>query len=161
MTVSEPPVYFLDTSALVKRYHPERGSEVVQRAFADRTARRLVSDISLIEVHSAFARRVRMGEITPEDFQAVKAAFAADVQSGRLSEEALDEMDKAEAARLVEHYGLSQELRTLDALHLAVMKRLGVRRLHTVYYADRALCAVLAAEGFTVVNPEEPPPALQ
>ena len=54
MTVSEPPVYFLDISALVKRYHPERGSEVVQRAFADPTARRLISDISIIEVHSAF-----------------------------------------------------------------------------------------------------------
>jgi len=30
MTVSEPLVYFLDTSALVKRYHSERGSAVVQ-----------------------------------------------------------------------------------------------------------------------------------
>ena len=161
MSVSDPPVYFLDTSALVKRYHPERGSAVVQRAFAEPSARRMISDISIIEVHSAFARRVRMGEITPEDFYAVKAAFAVDIQSEQLSVEALDDTDKVEAARLVERYGLSQELRTLDALHLAVMKRLGTSRLHTVYCADRTLCAVLAAEGFTVVNPEEPPPALQ
>ena len=161
MTVSESPVYFLDTSALVKRYHPERGSAVVQQVFADANARRMISDISLIELHSAFARRVRMGEIRPEDFYAVKAAFAVDIQSGRLAVEALADTDKMEAARLVERYGLSQELRTLDALHLAVMKRLGTGRLHTVYCADRGLCAVLAAEGFTVVNPEEPLPALQ
>jgi uncharacterized protein len=161
MTVSEPPVYFLDTSALVKRYHPERGSAVVQQVFADPNARRIISDISIIEVHSAFARRVRMGEIRQEDFYAVKAAFAVDIQSGRLAVEALDDTDKVEAARLVERYGLSQELRTLDAMHLAVIKRLGTGRLHTVYCADRGLCPVLAAEGFTVVNPEEPPPALQ
>jgi hypothetical protein len=61
MTVSELPVYFLDTSALVKRYHPERGSEVVQCVFADRTARRLVSDISLIEMHSPITPRVKDG----------------------------------------------------------------------------------------------------
>jgi len=69
MSVSEPPVYFLDTSALVKRYHPERGSAVVQRAFAEPSARRIISDISIIEVHSAFARRVRMGEITQRIFR--------------------------------------------------------------------------------------------
>jgi len=158
MNVSEPALYFLDASALVKRYHPERGSDVVQRVFADRNARCLLSDISIIEVHSAFARRVRMGEITPEDFQAAKAELAADIGSGRLSVEAFGELDKAEAARLVERYGLSQELRTLDAMHVAVMKRVGTSRLQAVYCADRALCAVLTAEGFTVVNPEAPPP---
>lgn len=102
-----------------------------------------------------------MGEIRQEDFYAVKAAFAVDIQSGRLAVEALVDTDKVAAARLVERYGLSQELRTLDALHLAVMKRLGTSRLHTVYCADRGLCAVLTAEGFTVINPEEPLPALQ
>jgi len=158
MTVSEPPVYFLDTSALVKRYHPERGSAVVQQVFADPHARRIISDISIIEVHSAFARRVRMGEIRQEDFYAVKAAFAVDIQRGQLAVEALDDTDKVEAARLVERYGLSQELRTLDAMHVAVMKRVGTSRLQAVYCADRALCAVLTAEGFTVVNPEAPPP---
>jgi hypothetical protein len=45
MTVSEPLVYFLDTSALVKRYHSERGSAVVQQAFADSNVRRIISDI--------------------------------------------------------------------------------------------------------------------
>lgn len=158
MNVSESSLYFLDASALVKRYHPERGSEVVQRAFANPNARCLISDISIIEVQSAFARRVRMGEITPEDFQAAKAELAADIRSGRLWVEAFGELDKAEAARLVERYGLSQELRTLDAMHVAVMKRLGPSRLQAVYCADRALCAVLAAEGFTVVNPEASPP---
>jgi hypothetical protein len=98
-------VYFLDTSALVKRYHPERGSEVVQRAFADPTAHRLISDISIIEVHSG---RVRIGEITPEDFHAVKVAFAADIQSGSLTVEALDDTDKAETARLMERYAGSR-----------------------------------------------------
>ena len=88
-----------------------QGFERIEAAFGALDV--LVSNVGI-------RHRLPLAEITPEDFQTVKAAFAADVQSGRLSEEALDEMDKAEAARLVEHYGLSQELRTLDALHLAV-----------------------------------------
>jgi predicted nucleic acid-binding protein len=159
MSVSERSLYVLDTSALVKRYHPERGSEVVQHLFTDPQARRLITDITIIEFHSAFARRVRMREITPEDFQAAKAELAADIQDGVLEVEPLGDVDKAAAAQLLERYGLTQECRTLDALHLAVMTRLGPGRLRAVYCADHGLCAVLVAEGLTVINPEASPPA--
>ena len=70
--------------------------------------------------------------------------------------EALSESDKADAARLLERYGLTRELRTLDALHLAVMRRLGLEALAVVYCADCRLIAILEAEGFTVINPEIP-----
>ena len=96
-----------------------------------------------------------MPQITMQDFQAAKAAIAEDTQDQTvLRIEALSKADKADAARLLEQYSLTQELRTLDALHLAVMRRLGPAALDAVYCADRRLIAILQAEGFTVINPE-------
>jgi hypothetical protein len=134
---------------------------VVEAAFAEPAYVRIVSDIGIIELYSAFARRVHMGEITADDFQTAKAELDADIQSRRLRVEALGDADKAAAARLIEQYGLSHSLRTLDALHLAVIKRLGPTYLHAVYCADCPLIALLETEGFAVINPEtssEPAP---
>ena len=121
---AESRVYFFDASALLKRYHTELGSDVVEMAFREVTTTRIVSDIGLIELSSSFARRVRMQEISADDFQAAKAELDKDIQDGLLRVEEAGAVDKAEAARLIEQYGLTQSLRTLDALHLAVMKRL-------------------------------------
>jgi predicted nucleic acid-binding protein len=96
-----------------------------------------------------------MQQITMQDFQAAKAAIAEDTQDQTvLRIEALSEADKADAARLLEQYGLTQELRTLDALHLAVMRRFDPAMLAAVYCANRRLIAILETEGFTVINPE-------
>jgi hypothetical protein len=81
----------------------------------------------------------------------------ADIQSRRLRIEASGDEDKAAAARLIEQYGLSHNLRTLDALHLAVIQRLGPAYLRAVYCVDRPLIVLLEAEGFTVINPEASP----
>ncbi len=156
MTESETPFYFFDTSALLKRYHPETGSDVIDAVFDLADAVRVISDISIIEVYSAFARHVRVGEVTPEDFQAVKLELDSDIQEGRLRVIALSDADKSEAAALIERHGMTRALRTLDALHLAVMKRIGTPRIHAVYCADQSLAAVLSAEGFTVIDPEAP-----
>ena len=57
-------VYFYDTRALDKRYNREAGTDVVDAAFEDKVATRVISDISVIEFYSAFAKKVRMGEIS-------------------------------------------------------------------------------------------------
>jgi predicted nucleic acid-binding protein len=129
----------------------------VETAFREETTTRIISDSGLIEWFSSFARRVRMRELSADDFQPAKAEIDGDIQEGLLRVEAVGAMDKAEAARLIGQYGLAQSLRTLDALHLAAMKRLSPERLDAVYGADRLLLAILMAEGFTVINPESPP----
>jgi predicted nucleic acid-binding protein len=57
---------FLDTSALVKYYRREPGSEFVERLFADASAQRVISRLALVEIESAFATKVRTGEIDSE-----------------------------------------------------------------------------------------------
>lgn len=62
-------VYFLDTSALVKRYHRERGSEVIDALFAEQDRRIIISDLSIIEsykmrrVACAWPGKVGMGRM--------------------------------------------------------------------------------------------------
>jgi predicted nucleic acid-binding protein len=62
-------VYFLDTSALVKRYHTERGSEVIDALFAEPDRRIIIFDLNIIEFGTALIKKVREGEITPEKYQ--------------------------------------------------------------------------------------------
>jgi len=68
---------YLDTSAVIKLYYREVGSEELI-AFLRRYADNLVitmADITRTEFHSAFLRRVRMGEIELEAAYTVFEAF--------------------------------------------------------------------------------------
>ena len=154
MNAADTPVYFFDTSALVKRYHQEKGTGVVDAAFEEE-ALRLISDFSVIEAFSAFARKVRMEEMTEEDFHQTRRALATDVEDGTLQLMPLGEEDKREAASLIGSHGPSHGLRTLDAMQLAVMKRQGASRIARVYCADQRFAEIIAQEGFAVIDPEQ------
>jgi hypothetical protein len=61
------------------------------------------------------------------------------------------------AERLIRKHGSSHSLRTLDALQLAVALELRGRGLLGEFVcADRGLITVAAAEGLSVINPEQP-----
>jgi predicted nucleic acid-binding protein len=55
-----------DTSASVKYYRRDLGSDFVERMFADAGAQRLISRLAMVEMESAFATKVRTGEIDRE-----------------------------------------------------------------------------------------------
>jgi predicted nucleic acid-binding protein len=154
MSEAEAYVVFFDTSALVKRYHREVGSDVVEAAFSDPGLTRMISDLGVIECYSAFARRVRIGDISEEDFHATIKELAEDIQNGTIQLGFFGDSDKKEAAVLIEKYGLSRNLRTLDAMQLAVMKSLRAQVIRDVYCADHPFVDLIAAEGFSVINPE-------
>jgi hypothetical protein len=82
MSEAEASIVFFDTSALVKRYHREVGSNVVEAAFSDHGIARMISDIGVIECYSAFARGVRTGDITEEDFRATIKELAEEFKAG-------------------------------------------------------------------------------
>lgn len=147
-------VYFFDTSALVKRYHREMGTEVVETAFDDSETDCLISDLGVIELYSAFAKKVRTGELSKSGFEHLVQVFGRDVLDGTLRIRSLGAGDKRSAVVLLETYGTSKSLRTLDALQLAVMINLGPGRITDVYCADQQFLDVIEQEGFSVVNPE-------
>jgi hypothetical protein len=85
--------------------------------------------------------------------------MAEDIRSGVMHLTFFGDSDKREAAALIEKHGPSKNLRTLDAIQLAVVKRLGSQALRHVYCADRPFAALMRAEGLSVIDPEEPPKA--
>lgn len=146
--------YFFDTSALVKRYHDEVGTAAVDEAFDDEDAFCLISDLTVVECHSAFAKKVRTQEIGVEDYRVTMQRLMQDVDRSVLRLRTLGEQEKKQAISFLRSYGTSHGLRTLDALQCAVLHN-AERPLDRVYCADRRFISVLEAEGFAVMNPEE------
>ena len=74
--------YFLDTSALGKNYHTEIGTTEIERLLKEPNSRHFISRLTLIEIQSVFAGKVRMGVITEADFQLLRRRFLTDVTKG-------------------------------------------------------------------------------
>src|ERR1700704_3897381 len=84
---------FFDTSALVKRYVEEEGSEQVRTLCAEADALG-VSVLVLPELISTLCRLVREGRLSSEDSQSLKSAVQADLADADLcdlSEDAFEQ----------------------------------------------------------------------
>ena len=152
------PGDFLDTSALAKHYHIEAGSAEVDGLWNDPARDLFVSRLSVLEIVSVFAGKVRAGAISVADFDALRRRFSADLtKTKRLRGTRLLVAHYQEAERLLRHHGPARRLRTLDALQLAVALDLHRKRfIDRVVSADRDLLAAAAAEGLAVLDPENP-----
>jgi predicted nucleic acid-binding protein len=147
--------HFFDSSALVKLYRPEAGTPAVDRIVnaPDNVVR--VSRLTVTELTSAFAIKVRTQSIDRKDAELFLRQFRRDVATGKLEVFSIGESDFAMADSLVERYAFDSRLRALDALQLAVALELRNQKLvdHFVC-ADGILCEVAGLEAFSVINPE-------
>jgi uncharacterized protein len=134
------PRYFLDSSALVKRYHQESGSPAVDELFQEQSNRFFASRLALVEVHSTFARLVRAGVLSANNLKNLLARLDADVATGALAVAAISSPRLESAAVLLATHGTTLPMRTLDAIHLATAQALQNRAsLAAFVAADRQL----------------------
>jgi predicted nucleic acid-binding protein len=75
--------YYHDSSALIKHYHAELGTSVVDQLLAEPNALHFLSRLSSVEVPAAFAKKVRTREILSADFQRLYHKFLADMTNPR------------------------------------------------------------------------------
>jgi len=73
---------FLDSSAVAKLYHAEVGSVAVEDLVLHSGATILISRLSMVEVLSAFAGKVRAGVISAADAAGLRHRFLEDVAKG-------------------------------------------------------------------------------
>ena len=152
--------YSLNSSAVVKPYHPEVGSATIQKIFAEPERRILVSRLAVMEVRSAFAGKLRMLAITERDARLSLARFKTDLVAGLIEVFALTELHYGMAEQLIQKHWTRLRLRTLDSLQLAIALDLRERGLiENLVAADRNLGEAAAAEGLSVLNPDPPLPA--
>ncbi|HEY7141232.1 MAG TPA: type II toxin-antitoxin system VapC family toxin [Methylomirabilota bacterium] len=109
---------YCDTSALLKLYLPEDGSDEFNRAVQGRVDL-LVSDLAVTEIVSALARRFHQGTLPRDAARRVQHAIV-----GRLDEGAFRRVELTrDVHRRAEHFLLNLSaapLRAADALHLAL-----------------------------------------
>lgn len=103
---------YLDTSALVKRYIAEPGSQLVQHIL-QRHRPVGISRIAYVEAHAAFARLKNEKVLSRGDFESAAGAFDSDRDAFTWIEV------RAEVVVSAKNLAVTHGLRTLDALHLA------------------------------------------
>jgi uncharacterized protein len=142
-------VTYADSSAVVKRYYAELGSErVVERLAAPE--RVFTSRLAYPEVHAALARKRRDQTLSEAAYRRAAAAFDSDWPA--YDQIALDAATMSAVPGLVRRYAL----RGADAVHLAaaVWLRELVGDPLELWAADDRLLEAARGERLAVVNPE-------
>lgn len=152
-------LYFLDSSALVKRYVTETGTDWI-RALTDPAARNplVIARVTWVEVLSALARRQREGSITSGDVTRAIQTFGYDLDMQYQVAEVNAALAKAAGELVLRH-----PLRAYDAVQLASALRVQsdlvrtARTSLTFLTADEPLIAIAQAEGLLTDNPNHHP----
>ncbi|MCX7855120.1 MAG: type II toxin-antitoxin system VapC family toxin [Anaerolineae bacterium] len=153
--MTPPPVfYYLDSSALVKRYLPERGADWVRRVAT--SASIAMAEFSIVEVASALARRVRAGDLDSCLCDDLLEVFLQDAEG--YSVLAPNRSTVLLAVDLTRRH----PLRAYDALQLATALQLADALRSegfslTFVSADERLCTAAEQEGLPTVNPNRLP----
>ncbi len=119
---------FLDSSAIVKIFHVENGSDIVMGIFDDEDVSSWACDLVRLEFSSAIMRRFRLGEIHKDQLQKAQRSF--DDQWEKIHSITVDKAVLSEAENLLRAYGNRHNLRSLDAIHAAA---------YTLVCADEAV----------------------
>jgi uncharacterized protein len=136
---------YLDTSALAKWYLNEPLSDEVDD-YLRTLPHAWISSLTALELRCLLARRRRAGEVGAEQEAAILALFEQDVSDGYLVALAVEDDHFHTAGRLIARLP-AHPLRTLDALHLAVVHQAGLGSLAT---ADRVMADAAQALGLAV-----------
>jgi predicted nucleic acid-binding protein len=147
--------FYLDTSALIKLYHQEVGTGRMDDLFAQQDNILIISELAVVEFYSMLARRVRIGEITPETQEEASRSFMEDCYQ-RFVVAPLGSSVIQKAKELLQTYGNTKALRTLDALHLGACLSALPRGELVFVSADARQLDIGALEGLQVLNPEIP-----
>ena len=143
---------FFDTSALVKLFHHEPGTERLQQLLVDAHTSPHASELARLEFYAALYRRRREKNIGYRGLVAVLEEFEAEWTAYVV--EPLGPLVTQEAIALLKEFGEVHGLRTLDALHLATFVLLADEDWIFVV-ADSRLAEIARKRGFQVFNPLE------
>ena len=148
-------IYFVDTSALVKRYVTEIGSNWMKMLTDPASENKIIlSRIAWVELISAFARLQREGKVNPDDvdtnIQALRYDWETQYQIVEVDKELIET-----AGDLVQQY----PLRAYDSVQLASALKLfpvfekTAPNAFTFISADDRLLSVANVEGLRIDNP--------
>ncbi len=151
--------FFCDSSAIVKRYVNEIGSNYVDNLADSKSGNIiLLARITRVEFAAAVARRLKSGSIIATDAQNALAAFQHDLTNNYFTVEITPLLLSAAVTLATKH-----ALRGYDAVQLAATLEASDERIAnglaplTLVSADTELNNAAQAEGLNVENPKNHP----
>ncbi len=145
------PVYYFDTSALVKRYSRERGTKTVNTLLAKRGRLAILGSVAIPEFYAALALKARLGELTRDDWYSVLFKFEAEADRGLYQFVTPSSRTFLATKQFILDYPF---LRSAQALHLVLAQELRPLRLSFVS-SDRQALELCRPFGITPINPED------
>jgi len=139
--------YYFDSSALIKRFIEEKGSDRVEKLF-QKADNIFTSTVTEIECLSVLKRLFVDDLITPKDLKTIKNELELDFNSYKIIP--LDLGLKASCRKIIEKY----QIRSLDSIQLASAIRAKNQIDHFVA-SDKNLLKVAKMEGFAILDPNQ------
>lgn len=149
-------IFYLDTSALVKRYKTEEGSEMVDNLYDNLPSGNslAISFLTVLEFVSAIGRLLKGGIISDEEFRDTLSTFSQEVEPFLIR--SVDDKIVADALTYVTKHGL----KPADSIQLAtvielreMMKGAGERVIFVC--DDEELAKAGREENLEVINPRK------
>jgi predicted nucleic acid-binding protein len=147
--------YFLDSTAFIKLFVQEAGTEAIIKLMeATEDNRKLISAGTPLEVYAALKRRERTGGLAAEDSEAARNILR--VEAARMVQQPLNPAVLEAARRALDRH----ELSATEALQLgaAQVAREMFQGMSVIFVAsDGRLLEAAKAEKFEVLNPASHP----
>ncbi len=141
---------FFDTSALIKFFHKEEGTDAVTGLILNEENKTWISEAAEVEFLSALYRRFRNLEIDENELEVAISAFEEQMESFHI--EPFGNVTINEAKLLLRKYGKTLGLRTLDAFQLAAFTLICEEDWLFVT-SDTRLYSIAIQMGFKTINP--------
>jgi len=144
-------ILFFDTSALIKYFHREEGTEAVVSLISNPNNEVWVSELARLEFICAIYRRFRMKEINEDELNRVIEGFNEEYLNFKAKKIGTAVLNVAE--ELVKDLGKYLGLTSLDAIHLATFYLF--RDLSEIVFvaADDILIRAAKQIGAKIINP--------
>ena len=143
--------YYFDTTAIVKIYHREIGSDQVIDIY-EGSDNIIISELSTIEFISTIHRKHREREIDIDTLMAVTSKFQEDMDD-RYEVVKFFSLVTEEAWNLICKYAHQHSLRTLDSLQFAFFK-VYCDPSDTFVCFDKNFIKIVKLAGFAVLVPQ-------
>lgn len=141
---------FFDTSALVKRYYEESGTETVDSLVESEDRKVVLTTIAVIETVSAFRRKYNRNDIPEAVLDQLLSSFFDEALADFLIVPT-EEIRFEHSLDLI----LEDDLRTLDSLQLSAALAVDEQVADFAFVcADRELVSVAESKGLETINPD-------
>jgi predicted nucleic acid-binding protein len=148
-------VIFLDTSALVKAYITEPGTEVVKQIIRSPRESLVLSEHVALEVLATLSYKYRDGQFTSRRYRKAREAFFRDYEHGFIIASVTNAVVQTAMELADTHRQIG--VGSLDLIHVATalhLREAASLPSITVACADRSMRLLASAAGFQVFDPE-------